>query len=331
MNSKVIKIPAVLICAIAGLAFCEIDTQKGEIMSTYYMIKIEGEGSKKYIFDNAVSELKKSEKLFNDYSKKSEISQVNSTAYKNPIRITDDLAQVLRGALKISKESGGCFDPTVRPLVELWGFKSGLKEFPSPEEIDSTLSLIGWENLSLDANIVNFKKPGLSLDLGGIAKGYAVDRAVRALKDSSILNALVEVGGDIYCLGSGPDHKGWKIGIQHPKIKGAVIATVTASDIAVATSGNYEKFFVYQGKIYSHIIDPRSGYPAQSEILSATVLASSCMEADGWATAFFVMGLEPAKEFVELKDDLELILITETGQGIDIWVSSGLKGKVEIL
>ncbi|RKY36621.1 MAG: FAD:protein FMN transferase, partial [Candidatus Omnitrophota bacterium] len=161
------------------------------------------------------------------------------------------------------------------------------------------------------------------------AKGYGVDLVAEFLKKSGIENALVEIGGEIYCSGEGPDGKGWRIGIRHPLHRERLVARLEISDVGIATSGNYENYIFWKGKKYGHIIDPRTGYPADNDVLSVTVIAPTCMEADAWATGVFVLGWEEGKVMILRHPKLEGVMIRRTdGGGIEIWTSPGIKDKI---
>lgn len=304
---------------------------EGDIMGTYYMIKVYSREANRNAVERAIREMKGVEELMSDYRGDSEVAQINRYAGKGFVRVSDETLYVIKQALKVARQSEGAFDPTVRPLLEIWGFKEEKFVPPRDEEIKKALEFVGWEKVEVKDKSVKLRYEGMGLDLGGIAKGYAVDKAVDVLGRYGIDNAIVEVGGDLYCLGKGLNSKGWRIGIRHPRERFGIIAKVYLSDEAVATSGSYENYIPWKGKLYPHIIDPREGIPVQNSLLSVTIIAPTCLVADAWATALFVMGWEKAKTVIEEKGELEGILIREVNGKLDIWVSSGLKGKVELL
>jgi thiamine biosynthesis lipoprotein len=275
--------------------------------------------------------MKKVEELMSDYREDSEVAQINKYAGKRFVKVSDETLYVIKQALKVASQSEGAFDPTVRPLLEIWGFKEAKFVPPRDEEIKKALEFVGWKKVEVKEESIKLRYEGMRLDLGGIAKGYAVDKAVDVLRRYGIDNAIVEIGGDLYCLGKGLNSKGWRIGIRHPRKKFGIIAKIYLSDDAVATSGSYENYIRWKGKLYPHIIDPREGIPVQNSLLSVTIIAPTCLEADAWATALFVMGWEKAKKVIEEKGELEGVLIREVNGKLDVWVSSGLKGKVELL
>ncbi|MDP8215975.1 MAG: FAD:protein FMN transferase [Candidatus Kaelpia imicola] len=317
--------------AVSLTARAELLFQRGSVMSTYYMIKIE-DNRYSYLFDDIARELKRLEGKFSDYSEDSELSYLNNYGGESFLKVSDEMFSVVRDAINIARESGGCFDPTVGPLMELWGFKESKLFLPKEREVQEVLSCLGWENIDISVNnAIRFKNNKVSIDLGGIAKGYAIDSVVDLLRSGGVKNAIVEIGGDIYCLGTGLDGDGWRIGVQDPKKPESVIARIDIKDFAVATSGNYERFLDYKGERFSHIIDPRSGFPVKGDVLSVTVVASRAIDADGWATALVVMGFDKGRKSVESQDNIEAIFISQGEEGYDIWISSGLIDKVEVL
>ena len=293
-------------------------------MGTSFMIKIPDAGQD-VLLDKATAELKNVERKFSNYLPESEISKINRMAGIDYVSVSEEVSGLIKTALKISRQSEGAFDPTVGPLLEAWGFKKHIALFPSDEKIREVLNLTDWDKVVVESGKVKLLKKGMELDLGGIAKGYAVDKAVSMLKSSGIDNAIVEAGGDLYCLGSGVDSKGWKIGIRDPRNDNVIIAAINITDKGVATSGNYENYFMHKGVRFSHIIDPRTGYPVQGSAASVTVVSSECAVSDAWATALSVLGWQKAQGIVEANPDLEAVLLKEDAGEIDVWVSSGLK------
>ncbi len=316
---------------ISFVASSEVLFQRGSVMSTYYMVKIDDDRHL-YLFDDIAKELLRLEDKFSDYSQESELYYLNNYGRNGYFKVSEEMLIVIRDAIDIARESGGCFDPTVGPLLELWGFKDKRLFLPKKKEVQNILVYLGWEKIEISANnAIRFKNDKVSLDLGGIAKGYAIDCVVALLRSGGVENAIVEIGGDVYCLGSGLDGAGWRVGVQDPKKPDNLIAKIDIKDSAVATSGNYERFFDYKGERFSHIIDPRSGFPVKGDLLSVTVVASRAIDADGWATALFVLGLDEGKKLVESKDNIEAIFVFQIEGGYDIWISSGLIEKVEVL
>ncbi|MBN2379351.1 FAD:protein FMN transferase [candidate division WOR-3 bacterium] len=253
-------------------------------MNTYVRIKIWGTSQENLnqALDAAFREVERVEALTSHFNEKSEVKVLNT---QNRI-VSSELSLVVCDGLEVSRLSGGAFDPTVYPLLELWGFydTTGDQTVPASEEIDSVLEYVAWQKVRVKGDTVTTE--GVKVDLSGIAKGYAVDKAVEVLQNMGIKKALIDAGGDIFCLGT--RSPGWRIGIRHPRKQG-LIGIVKIPRGAIATSGDYENFYIEDGIRYHHLIDPSTGEPARKAV-SATVIAQTALQADAWATALFVMG-----------------------------------------
>jgi thiamine biosynthesis lipoprotein len=257
------------------------------------------------------------------YEEESNVARINSSAGRTPQIISPDTFGLLRKALLFSELSSGAFDITVRPLVQLWGIGKKQDFIPSPEEISQALRLVNFRDLLLDEeNCTAFlRKPGMAIDLGGIAKGYAADEVRRILLEHGIGSALVNLGGNIVTVGLRDGVSPWQIGIQNPlSPRGGNIGTMEVRDRTVVTSGSYERFFVKDGIRYHHILDPRTGYPAGSGLLSVTAVCGSSTEADALTTALFVSGTASAVQLLE-SFDAQAVFVAETG---DIFLTEGL-------
>ncbi len=246
-------------------------------------------------------EFKRLNRIFNFYDPQSELSRLNQS-YNQPFNASGELIEVLQLSKKIYEETNGALDVSCGALYSFWKglIKEGkIEEFPSPKKIERLKSLCGMDNIEIDSqkNTVTIKKEGLKIDLGGIAKGYIVQRGAEKLKTAGIDSALINAGGDIYCLGKNK-YRLWKVGIKDPKHPQNIIESESLSDKAIVTSGNYEQFFDYRGQRYSHLINPRTGYPVKSDWLSVSVVSSNCAIADSLATAFFIMGQKEVSEFI---------------------------------
>ena len=228
---------------------------------------------------------------------------------------------VFRRSMEISRETDGAFDITVAPLVNAWGFgfKQGI--FPDSAKVDSLLQFVGYRKVELTPEgKVEKQDPRLMLDCSAVAKGYAVDVVAQLLASQGVQNFMVDIGGEVVVHGHNPQGTGWRIGINKPvddslSLNQELQTVLHVSDVGIATSGNYRNFYYRDGKKYAHTIDPRTGYPVQHSILSATVIARDCMSADAYATAFMVMGLDEAVRFVEARPDLDAYFIYDDGEG----------------
>ncbi len=264
------------------------------------------------------------------YIPSSEISQFNRAPAGKTFSVSADFMKVLRLALVINRQSGGAFDVTVGPLVDLWGFgkKGGRTAPPKESEINALLTKIGSASVSiLNDSTITKTKAGLQLDFGAIAKGYGVDAVARLLKQTGFGNFMVEIGGEVKVCGQKGDEK-WRIGIDRPEAglqPGEQLQGVLQiKDIAAATSGDYRNYFLNGDSLYSHEIDPRTGRPVQNGVASATVLAPSCMLADAMATAIMIMGAEKGLEWVETKPDVQALIIVHDGKNFKEIQSSAM-------
>ena len=245
--------------------------------------------------DAALAEAQRLDALLSNYRPESEWSTVNRTAAGGPVKISAELFELLAACQEYSRASEGAFDITVGPLMKIWGFYKSSGHLAPQSEVDAALRKIGYRHVHLDAaaQTVWFDTPGVELDPGGIGKGYAVDRMVEIFRQKGVERALV-AGADssIYGLGAPPDEpRGWQVSIRDPRNSRRSVASVFLKDMSLSTSGSYEKFFKADGRTYSHLMDPRTGYPAQGSV-SVSVLAARTIDSEAWAKPFFVNGRE---------------------------------------
>jgi len=242
--------------------------------------------------EEAFDEARRLDALLSNYRPESEWSKVNREAAAHPVAVSKELFDLLAACVDYSRASEGAFDITVGPLMQVWGFYKGTGHLPQAGEVKRILGQIGYRNLILDASnrTVAFAKQGVNIDPGGVGKGYAVDKMVEVLKKDGIRTALVSGGGSsIYGLGAPPDEAGWKIYIKNPFNEFEHVAEVTLKNESLSTSGSYEKFFVAEGKTWSHIMDPRTGFPSQGT-LSVSVVAPRTLDSEVWAKPYFING-----------------------------------------
>ena len=278
------------------------------------------------------AELQKVDNSLSPFNERSIITAVN----QNRKVTTDKMFQeVFQKAMEISRETGGAFDITVAPLVNAWGFGFKSGKHPSPRQVDSLLLLVGYEKVSMKGGQVQKQNPQTMLDCSAIAKGYGADVVARLLRSRDVTNFMVEVGGEIVTSGVNAKRLPWKIGVTKPtddslSTSNELQTVLNVTDKAMATSGNYRNFYYKGGKKYAHTIDPKTGYPVQHSLLSATVLASDCATADAYATSFMVLGIEKARSVLERHPELMAYFIysDEKGQNA-VWFSPSLKDKVE--
>ena len=252
-------------------------------------------------------EISRIEDIMSAYKPDSELCSLNKTGEQE---ISRELLYVIDKARYTSVLSNGAFDITCKPLIDLWHNAEKTNEVPDTQNILDVLSVVGYRNISIKNNNVKFNKAGMKIDLGGLAKGYAVDMAMDLIRKHDIKGALVDAGGDIRAIGKQEDGKLWEIGIKHPRERNRIIGLINLENSAVATSGDYERFFMLNGKRYSHIIDPRTGYPKDNQIISVSVLSSDCLTCDSLATALTVLGEKRGIELIEKLKGVEALIIT---------------------
>ena len=256
------------------------------LLGTYVVISATGANANEAI-SAAFDEIKRIDSLMSLHRGDSELSKVNAREVKT---VSEDLYKVLAKAQEISKLTEGSFDVTIRPIAELWGFIRKEYRVPSQAELTMARSKVGYRFVQLDSTrrSVEFLREGASIDLGGIAKGYAVDCGIEKLRSMGITNAMVRAGGDLRVMGD------WPVQIEDPEKQGRR-TTMRLKDAAISTSGNYENYFKVDGKRYGHILNPRTGMPVEG-VASCTVIAPTCMESDALATALFVYGPEKTRK-----------------------------------
>lgn len=281
----------------------------------------------------ALRNFERVDSLMSNWTATSEVARLNraladATPY-DALAVQPETGRVLGAALHIAAASGGAFDPTVEPLVRLWGFLGGRPARPDSAAIDAVLPRVGHRALAWDAprRVLQPARAGLQIDLGGIAKGYAVDCVRDSLMRMGVTDALIDLSGNIAQLGSPPGREHWRLGLRDPAKPDATLGTLTLTRSAVATSGDYEQFVAADGRRYGHILDPRTGWPVDS-LASVTVVMDSAMEADAWATALCVMGPAAARRLAAARDDMDVILVERRENGPDLlWVESSFAGR----
>jgi len=268
----------------------------------------------KQAIDLAFDEIKRIEGLLSSHLPDSEISRLNKSAGEAWQELSPETIEILKRALHWSDWSQGSFDITVGPVVDLWKFDTPKANIPSTEQIDDALKLINYKDLQIKGNKAKLNRKGMAVELGAIAKGYAVDRAIQILKEAGISDAFINAGGDLKSIGMRSPEVPWKIGLQHPRYPEKMIGAFSLTNGAIATSGDYQKYFIREGKRYHHILNPKTGHPAkENDIVSTTVMADSVMDADALATALFVLGPK-AFENIKSLENTEAMVILKTGK-----------------
>jgi len=326
---------AFLMIIMAGCRFQREVLMDGNTMGTTYHVKVvagyfDPISDLKAKIDQCLKEVNAG---MSTYAADSEISRFNSIRNtEERFAVSEDFFKVLIAAEDLYRFTNGAWDGTIKPLVDLWGFgdPSVQKKIPAKENIDRLLADVGFGNIEIqDSRHIRKKKTSLSLDLNSIAKGYAVDRVAAMIRANGFENFLVEIGGEVYVSGSRKNGQPWRVGINRP-LKEASISqvyrVVTLQNLALATSGDYRNFFEIEGRRYSHVLDPRTGYPVRNTVVSASVMAETCMFADGLATALMVMGPVKGLELVERLDRVEAMIVIQQADGLLAdYFSSGFK------
>jgi len=337
MSKKTRSVLIIILCVflVAALYFSvrskqqiELDSGHRPVMGTFARAVVIAKDPKtaKESIKAAFVEIIKVDKLMSDYKDDSDISRINKLAFNEPVKVTQPTFEVLEKSIEFSKLSDGAFDITVGPLVDLWRRAAETNAVPTEDELSIARSKVGCEKLILDSidKTVRFKAEGMRIDLGGIAKGYAIDKAIEAIQSVGAIGGMVDIGGDIRCFGTpmqGKKH--WLIGLQDPNITGNDIDILAQAGIqtsepllilqlneaAVTTSGNYRRFALINGKRYSHIINRQTGISTEG-LSSVTIISKNAVDADALATAVSVMGPEKGLALIEKLPETEAILIT---------------------
>lgn len=302
---------------------------KGQVFGTFYHITYQNDTS---LNNDILAELAKVDSALSMFNDKSIISRINRG---EDVKTNEMFDMVFNLAENIADNTNGAFDITVAPLVNAWGFGFKTGNPPTKAAIDSLRSIVGYKKVALRNNRITKTDPRVMLDCSAIAKGYGCDVVAHLLQRHGIENYMVEIGGEVVTHGISEKRLPWKIGVTKPTDDSLAVdkelqTVLNVKNMAMATSGNYRNFYYKNGKKYAHTIDPKTGYPVQHNILSATVLAKHCAEADAYATSFMVMGLDGAKKTLENHPELMAYLIYADHKGnMQVWYSPSMKDKIQ--
>ena len=300
-------------------------TNEGMVFGTVYKITYQHNDDLQDEIKRAMMEV---DNALSPYNPNSIITRIN---HNQDTLLNEDFTHVFQLSQQISQETDGAFDITVAPLVNAWGFGFKHSIDIHPATIDSLLQFVGYQKIALEDGKIIKQDPRVMLDCSSIAKGYGVDRVAQLLNKKGVEHFMVDIGGEVVVKGKNPRMKTWRIGINKPiedslSINQELQTILEVSNVGMATSGNYRKFYYKDGKRYAHTIDPRLGTPIQHNILSATVIAKDCTTADAYATAFMVMGLEKAKAFCEEHPELNAYFICDgEGDSYEIFYTPGME------
>lgn len=335
MNKKIYWQLPFLLFLIAGTIFIvrqqrstPYQKDEGKVFGTFYHITYQNDTS---LNTQILAELAKVDSALSMFNKESIISRVNRN---EKVQVNSMFSTVFNLAQEISDNTNGAFDITVAPLVNEWGFGFKTGTPPTKHTIDSLRSIVGYKGVTLNDGYIIKKDKRTMLDCSAIAKGYGCDVVAALLRRHGIENYMVEIGGEVVAHGISEKRVPWKIGVTKPSddslaVDKELLTVLNVKDMAMATSGNYRNFYYKNGKKYAHTIDPMTGYPVQHNILSATVLAKQCAEADAYATSFMVMGLDKARAVLEKHPELMAYLIYADKNGnMQVWYSPSMKNKI---
>ena len=267
------------------------------------------------LLDDALALCDHYEEIFSRTKESSELYQLNQGLLprsEKGFSISSELEELIQSGLFYGELSEGAFDISVEPVSSLWDFTSGEKVIPTKQKIQDALSLVNYKNVKIKNGSLSFQQEGMGLDLGAIAKGFISDRIKDFLMSKGVKSATINLGGNVLCIGSKPDNTPFRIGIQKPFAnRNETAAVVDITDKAVISSGIYERYFKKNGKIYHHILDPKTGYPCETSLISVTIIADHGVDGDGLSTACFSLGLEKGMELINTLPDVQAVFITD--------------------
>jgi len=266
-----------------------------------------------HAINKSFNEMSRLEKIMSTHLPNSELSQLNKLARsETKITVSSDLLKVIQRGVHWGKLSNGAIDITIGPAVKLWEFNAETPTLPDADKLQETTSFIDYKNIAIDGSSVSLKKTGMSLHLGAIGKGYAVDQAIGILKKMGVKSGLVNAGGDLMAFGLKKETEAWHIGIQHPRKPEKIIASLDVRDKAVATSGDYQRYFIKDKVRFHHILNPKDGWP-ENQTMSATVIADTVMDADALSTALFILGPNKGIGLINSLEGVEGMILSKLG------------------
>jgi thiamine biosynthesis lipoprotein len=270
--------------------------------------------------------------LMSNWTQTSDVARINRNAFARDVTVHPEVATVLEMAQRVTRDSDGAMDITIEPLVRLWGFLGGPRRVPTQAEITDALRAVGPDKLRFDParKTIRFSDINTKIDLGGIAKGYGVDHVADGLRRAGTTDALVDLSGNMVALGSAAGKNGWTVGIRDPSNRAPYLGTIQLHNEAISTSGSYEQFIDADGKRYGHIIDPRTGWPAQG-LVSVTVVSPSATLCDAWDTGLFVLGSEKARALAKSHDEFAIVIVEPRADGgFVVWVEEALRPRFKV-
>jgi FAD:protein FMN transferase len=313
---------AMTVLAAVSTARAEWYEREEAIMGTRIAVQLWSEDQLQAVnaIDAVMAHMHRTDALMSTYKPESQLSAVNAHAYQRPVQVDADIIDVVTRAIEYSKLSDGAFDITYASVGYLYDYRK--RQHPTDAQIEAALPGVDYRALQVDpeAKTIRFLKPGMRIDLGGIAKGWAVDRGIEILREAGIKHAMISAGGDTGLLG---DRRGkpWVVGIRDPRQQGAVVARIPLQDAAISTSGDYERYFEEDGQRYHHILVPGTG-KSPDAVRSVTVIGANATRTDGLTKTVFILGVERGMEFIRRQGDVEAVIVDRDGQ---IFYSAGLE------
>lgn len=298
------------------------------LMGTRVEITAQGADAKRLnrAVNKAFAEIKRIEEMMSEWEKGSELSRINRNAGKKAIKVSPEMLEIITQSIKFSQISRGAFDISWAALDKLWDFDREEPVIPQKEKVAEALKLIDYHKIAVDreGSTVFLQEKGMRIGLGGIAKGYAVDRAIEILQQEGVQDALINAGGDLRVIGK-KDGQPWRVGVQDPREKGNLLGVLEITDTSFASSGDYEKYFIKDGIRYHHLLNPKTGIPAQG-CRSVTIICASALQADALSTAVFVLGSGAGLKLIEKLPGVETLIIDQEGRLI---MSEGMEGRMK--
>jgi FAD:protein FMN transferase len=333
VRRSLIRLPLALLAASALTPSCAAAkprelSRSDFILDTVCSVRIIGNFGDD-LLDEAFARIRAVDDELNSYKPDLRVAAVNEAAGIAPVGVGDGAISVVRRDLEYSRLSGGAFDPSVGPLVKLWGIGTDHARLPSRAEIDAALALVGWKDVIVDekAKTIFLRRPGMALDLGSTTKGYAADAVAELLRARGVKKAVIDLGGNVMVLGSRPDGQPWRVGLQDPyEPRGSLLGVASLVDESMVTSGVYERYLDSGGKRYHHILDTKTGYPVENGLQSVTVIAPRSFDADGLTTTIFALGRERGMELAKSRGVGAIIVDSDR----KVYLSPGLSKKFEI-
>lgn len=322
MNSKKRILLTMLLIIILSITGCTKESngpisRTEFLMDTVMTVKIFDKPQDK-ILDEVFSRLEDIENKMSYTIETSDVSKINQNAGIKPIKVSQETYNVIKEAIYFAELSSGAYDPTIGPLVELWNVKTEehpRESIPSITEINEKKKLVNYKNLELlEDNQVYLKEKNMKINLGSIVKGYAADEVRKVLIKNGVNSAIIDLGGNVFAHGAKAEDTPWTIGLQNPlEYTGSYLGTLRVKDKSIVTSGDYERYFIYQDKRYHHILDTNTGYPTENEITGVSIISDKSIDGDAFSTTLFVLGLEKGMELAKSIDNIDAIFVTKDG------------------